>query len=358
LLAIAAWTLQGLWWLLDQLAQWPFASWQQGAAPLWALFCAVLGIGWLLLPKGVPARWVGSIWLLPLVFAQPASIAGGEARFTLLDVGQGLAAVVQTQEHVLVFDTGPGFASGFNTGEAVVAPYLRRRGIAHIDTLVISHGDNDHIGGLGGLLEQVPVERLLSSVAEKTGFPGAEFCYAGQSWVWDEVLFEILNPPLAGSGGVTSGNNASCVLRIEAGQQRLLLSGDIEQEAEQYLLRTSADKLAVDILVVPHHGSATSSSTAFLEAVSPRLALFPVGYRNRYGFPKPQVVARYRQQGVLMLDTAYHGALEVELGGGDPVSEITRHRQTDIRYWRHQPVPPDEIPLEDASSGSPVSLLQ
>lgn len=360
-LGLSASSLEGLWWILSALSHWSLAQWQQGVVPLWAVACAFLGFSWLILPRGVPARWVGGIWILPLVLAGPAEIPEGEAHFALLDVGQGLAAVVQTRRHTLVFDTGPRFPSGFNTGDTVVAAYLKSRGLGRIDVLMLSHGDIDHIGGVSGLRKQIPLVRVLTSVPEKmlkAGVAGAEVCRAGEQWQWDEVEFEILSPGRHQAGARNSGNNRSCVLRVQARGSSVLLSGDIEAETERELVQTMAKKLAADVLVVPHHGSATSSSEAFLDAVSPQIALFPLGYRNRFGFPKPQVVTRYRERGVRMFDTAHHGAIEIHLGRAHGLNNISSWRQADARYWRHQFLPVEPHAGQGTSSGRSVSLLQ
>jgi competence protein ComEC len=361
LLLLAAWSLQGLWWLLEMMGQWPQAQWQQGTAPWWAVACALPGVVWLLAPRGVPARWVGGVWLLPLLLARPAELAPGEAHFALLDVGQGLAAVVQTRRHVLVFDTGPRFSSGFNTGEAVLAPYLRARGIGHIDTLIVSHGDNDHRGGVEGLRNEFPVQRVLSSVPQRFRTRGlaqeVAACRDGQNWQWDGVQFTVLNPQ-AEAEAARSDNNRSCVLRVQAGSQRLLLTGDIEAAAEQTLVQRHGEALAAELLVVPHHGSLTSSTPEFIAAVAPRVALFPVGYRNRFGFPKPLVVERYRQRGVQLFDTAHHGALEIRLGDEAELRQIHAYRQDAARYWHHQPVAIPGRGEALATSGRSASLLQ
>ena len=184
LLILAAWSLDAVWVVLAWLSEWDFAQWSQPAPPLWAIFAAVIGVIWWLLPRGWPARWLGAVWLLPLFLVRPQLLPEGQADFTLLDVGQGLAAVVETRSHVLVFDTGPRFRSGFNTGEAVLAPFLRARGISRVDLLVVSHGDNDHRGGVDGLLAEFPVTRVLSSVPELLEGVDASPCVAGETWQW------------------------------------------------------------------------------------------------------------------------------------------------------------------------------
>jgi competence protein ComEC len=349
LLGLAGWSVEILWWWLEALGDWRFAHWRLPSSPVWAVVAAVVGVVWLLAPQGLPARWVGGIWLLPLVLVRPDGIPLGEAHFALLDVGQGLAAVVRTQEHVLVFDAGPRFASGFNSGEAVVAPYLHAYGARHIDLLMVSHADNDHRGGVEGLVAQVPVQRIVSSAPERLAPLSAGPCRAGMRWEWDGVQFEILHPDATMPRSGRQANNRSCVLRVQAGGGSVLLSGDIEQAAEQVLVARGA-ALAADVLVVPHHGSRTSSSEAFLTAVAPRFALFPVGYRNRYGFPKPDVVARYRRREVGLFDTAHHGAIEIRLGGEDGIGRIETYRQRAARYWHHR--------AEPVSSDTTRSLLQ
>jgi competence protein ComEC len=346
LLELALWSADVLWWMLQALSDLSYAQWMQAVPGNWALVCAVVGLAWLLAPGGIPNRWVGVIWVLPIAFSGPGAIADGEARFALLDVGQGLAAVVQTQNHVLVFDTGPRYSSGFNTGGAVIAPYLRSKGVGRIDTLVVSHGDNDHIGGAAELAAQIPVERVISSVPEKVDSLNtepleAESCLAGERWSWDGVQFEVLNPspnkPKSPKKG-RMGNNRSCVLRVQAGNDSVLLTGDIERGTERELINRLGENLASDILVVPHHGSKTSSTAAFIDAVSPKVALFPVGYRNRYGFPKVPVVRRYKTKLAQLFDSASHGAIEIRLGGvNDTEFSIQTWRQKNARYWHYQP---------------------
>lgn len=303
-LTMADFLLHLLWQGLSWLATLPFADWRLPDLP-WPLMLLVALLSLLLLlPRAVPARWLGFLPVFALIVYQPVRPAQGQIYFTLLDVGQGLAAVVETTSHTLVFDTGPRYSDRFDTGSAVVAPYLQSRGISVIDSLIVSHGDNDHIGGAAALRQLLPVRDILSS--DIRALPDASPCIAGQHWQWDGVNFEMLLP-LAEQQG--NDNNRSCVLRVSADNLSLLLPGDIERESEQQLLRWSPDKLAADVLVVPHHGSGTSSTPAFIAAVDPVYALFPVGYRNRYGFPKQRIVDRYRQQGSLILRSDQHGAI-------------------------------------------------
>ena len=328
LLQLAAWLMQGIMATLAWLADWPLASWAGAASSGWQAALAILGVILLLAPRGWPARGLGIVLLLPLALGLPSGISPGAARFTLLDVGQGLAAVVETRHHTLVFDTGPRFSPRFDTGEAVVLPYLRRRGWGRVDHLVISHGDTDHIGGAESLLASMPVTAISSSVPEKLDAWPVMSCRRGQAWEWDGVRFTLLHPPTDSAAG---RNDASCVLKVTAGEQSVLLTGDIEKAAERRLLQQDQALLGADILVAPHHGSNTSSTMPFIEAVNPEYVLFPVGYRNRFGFPREAVVQRYRRAGVRMLDTASAGAISFSLGQGTLAP--SRYRYTARRYW-------------------------
>lgn len=330
ILALADSVTGWLWPLLEWLAASPVAQWTQPVPPMWTLVPAALGIAILLAPAGVPGRWLGMVLLAPMLAVTPPRPAAGEAWLTLLDVGQGLAAVVRTAGHNLVFDAGPAFSDTFDAGNAAVVPYLRAMGIGRVDTLIASHGDRDHIGGLPAVLKQVAVRELLSSVPDRLPqAAAARPCQAGQRWQWDGVQFEILYPVAALA---VRGNDASCVLRVSTAGGALLLPGDIEKRSEKALLAASAP-LRAEVLIAPHHGSNTSSTAAFLEAVQPRYALFAVGYRNRYGFPKPAVVERYRAARAVLLDTAQEGAITLRLGAAGVTTAPQSHRREALRYW-------------------------
>ena len=328
LLHLAAWLTDLIWPMLSFLGE-TLPAIRQATAPWWAYALALPGVVWLLAPRGWPLRWAGVVPLLPLLLWQPPPLESGEARFTLLDVGQGLAAVVETRNRVVVFDTGPRFRSGFNTGSAVVLPYLRHQGRESVDTLIISHGDNDHIGGARAVAEKSPIGRVLTSVPHKMGWVAHDVCRRGEQWQWDGVNFELLHPKkLIGQG---RGNNDSCVLRVSAGAYSVLLTGDIELEAERELVVTYGEGLHSDILVAPHHGSKTSSSKRFVDAVAPDWALLPLGYRNRYGFPHSSVSERYRRKGIAMLNSSESGAISFILGRGELVA--SEYRKAARRYW-------------------------
>ncbi|WP_297808196.1 DNA internalization-related competence protein ComEC/Rec2 [uncultured Methylophaga sp.] len=313
LLMAADLLLSWLWHWLKLLAALPFADWQLSSLPLSLSLLMMLLVILLLLPRGVPGKSLCLLLILPIAFYQPARPAEGHLHFSLLDVGQGLAAVIETRRHTLVFDTGPRYSARFNTGSAVVAPFLQSRGITEVDRLIVSHGDNDHIGGVEGLKQHIVVADILTS--DRQALTDARICEAGQQWQWDGVQFDILLP---GSNQSGSDNDRSCVLQVRADNIDVLLPGDIEKDSEQRLLRSYGSKLNSDILVVPHHGSATSSGMDFIQAVDPHYALFAVGYRNRYQFPKKRVVARYQQQGSVIMRTDYDGALLFD-GSAQPI---------------------------------------
>lgn len=330
-LSLAERALGLLWQPLAWLAEQPFAQWAQPAPAAWALAFAVLGALLLLAPRGLPGRPLGALLLLPALLVRPFGPPPGTARLCQLDVGQGLAVAVRTHRHVLVYDTGARFSPRFDAGSAVVAPYLRSQGVRRIDRLVLTHGDNDHIGGLQGLMARMEVSDWLA------GEPGAvrgvpmRACRAGETWRWDGVRFSVLHPSSTDEG--LHGNDRSCVLRVDAGGAAALLTGDIQRPAERRLLGRYRRALAADVLVAPHHGSSTSSTPAFVNEVHPRYVLFAVGYRNRYGFPRPRVVERYRALGAQTLDSAQHGAVCLTLDPEQGVRALSSHRQAARRYW-------------------------
>lgn len=342
LLHVASALLSGLWPLLVVCANLPgaYGSWALPAS--WIAGVAVMGVVLLLAPRGLPARAIGMVLLLPMLLIRPATPAPGAVWFTLLDVGQGLAAVVRTQHHTLVFDTGPRYSDSFDAGAAVVLPYLRNQGIDFLDMLLVSHGDNDHSGGAASILAGVPVAELLSSVPQHFNTL-AEHCRAGQTWNWDGVEFRILHPEAAPQW---HGNNGCCVLLVQGQGGSVLLPGDIEADAERQLLATQSKVLNVAILVAPHHGSRTSSTHDFIASVAPHYVLFPVGYRNRYGFPRPDVVARYAGVGARRLDSDVEGTIEFhidpEAGVGNPAS----YRRAARRYWNWRPPAVISAPLD------------
>ena len=339
LLHLAAWLGDWLLRFLEWCAALPHAVVQQHAAPLWATLLACAGGAWLLAPRGVPWRATGIALMLP-AFALPAPApAPGEAWLTTLDVGQGLAVVVRTARHALLYDAGPAYGPDADAGARVVAPFLRASGVSRLDALMLTHDDLDHIGGAEAVLRAFEVGALYSSLPDSHPLlalaPAAQRCTRGVSWEWDGVRFSVLHPQPGARAG-ERGNNTSCVLRVAAGGQAMLLSGDIERAAEALLSKRRASGLGADVLLVPHHGSRTSSSAEFLAAVRPSAAVVSVGYRNRFAHPNAGVLERYRARGVRVLRTDRDGAIEVRLVAGGPELEAERARRR--RYW-HDAMP-------------------
>jgi competence protein ComEC len=320
---------------LKTLSDLPDAVWQQHAPSPWTIPIAVAGAVWMLLPKRFPARWVGAAMMLPLFLSAPEKIPRGELNVAVLDVGQGLAVVVRTREHALLYDTGPAFTEQIDAGGRIVAPYLRAAGLSRLDGMVISHDHSDHSGGALSVLQAFPVGWVASSLPEEHPIRRAAsrswYCHAGESWEWDGVSFEFLFPqPGDYNDSPEKYNDRSCVLKIVSPFGSVLLPGDIEKPSESRLLQASID-LRADVLLAPHHGSRTSSTPQFVQSVAPVLTVFSVGYRNRFGHPHPAVSARYRQAGSQTLRTDLSGALLVAMRPAGMA--VQRWREVDRKYW-------------------------
>ena len=325
ILSLAHWLMDGLMIFLGWCASWPV--WQAPAPPLWAVGVAGLGVAVGLLPRGVPGRWLGAVLIVPAVFWPVDKPEPGVAWIDVLDVGQGLATVIRTREHTMIYDPGPLYSAESDAGQRVVVPYLRTLGINRVDLLMVTHRDSDHAGGTASVRAAAEVAELRSSVAGL----GGERCLAGQTWRWDDVLFEVLHPSSEAYETDGKSNHLSCVLRVTAGGRRMLLTSDIEAADEAALLRRSPDDLRADVMQVPHHGSKTSSSEAFLTAVGADEVIIPVGYRSRFGHPKPEVVARYAASGARIWRTDRDGAVRIVLGPEGRQSSGWRQQRT--RYW-------------------------
>ena len=337
LLEGAEWLVAWLLVFLEWCASLPGALWQQHVPPAWAVAAAIAGALWLLAPRGVPSRSAGAALMLPAFALVPPAPAAGEAWITALDVGQGVAVVVRTATRTLLYDAGPAYGPEADSGGRIVVPLLRGAGIERLDMMVLTHEDTDHLGGALTVLETLEVRALASSLPPAHALhalvPHAARCAAGSRWEWDGVRFEFLHPPAGWEAA--RRNNQSCVLRVRTAGGAMLLTGDIERAAEDFLARSSST-LKAEVLLVPHHGSRTSSSQAFIEAVAPRWAVVPAGYRNRFGHPVRDVIARYEGAGVRVLRTDLDGAIQVLLGN-DPL-EIRGERALRPRYWRRPAV--------------------
>lgn len=328
---LAAWLMHALWALLEWLAQWPGAHWYLPQATLWTLLLATLGAVWLFLPRGVPARWLGVLLFLPLLWPRADLPPVGGFRAVVFDVGQGLSVLVRTRHHAVLFDAGAKYPSGFDLGRATVLPALHALGVRRLDLLMISHGDNDHAGGAPAVAAEYPRARQLSGEPRRVGLH-MQPCRTGQHWNWDGVELRVLSPP--GAGGQTRrGNDRSCVLLVSGRGGRLLLTGDISDRIEPSVARAVGPGPPL-VLLVPHHGSKTSSSAAFIAATHPVLAIVSAGWLNRFGHPYPAVVARYAAAGVPLLDTASAGAVRVRFAPAAPPWVVDRWRWRDRRYWR------------------------
>jgi competence protein ComEC len=334
--SLAAALVQGLTALLGGLAAWPWAVWTAAAAPWWVQAAALAGAALLVMPLPWALRALAIPLVLPLFAPTVARPAEGAMQVVVADVGQGSAVLVRTRSHALLHDTGAQYSRDSDAGTRVLLPLLRALGVTRLDRLMLSHRDSDHVGGAPALLAALEVKALSSSLepghALLAGPRPQQRCEAGQAWVWDGVQFRVLHPRAEDYARANAKpNTLSCVLSVTDAQgRRLLLTGDLEAEQEARLVRDDAAALRSDVLLVPHHGSKTSSTPAFVEAVAPRVALVQAGYRNRFGHPAPEVLQRYAARGVTVLTTSACGAW---VAASDGLATCERRRAR--RYWHH-----------------------
>ena len=330
---MTALAVKGLTWFLQGLAGLPFATVSMAQAPLWAGIAGLAGgvliamrLPWFLRLQGLPL-------LLPLLLWQAPRPDMGHFDVLAADIGQGNAVIVRTATHALVYDAGPRFSLESDAGHRVVVPLLRALDLT-LDTVVLSHRDADHTGGAQAVLDMQPQAQLLSSIEEGHALQitrKATRCVAGQRWHWDGVDFEVLQPNEIDYSQPNRSNAMSCLLRISNGSQVALLAGDIEQAQEARLVAAGAP-LKADLLLVPHHGSKTSSSAEFLDAVQPRHALVQAGYRNRFGHPAQVVMDRYKARGIAIFESPQCGAMTWSSAKPQAV-RCQRHEAQ--RYWHH-----------------------
>jgi len=306
--------------------------------PLWLEFRltpaaatgAIVGVVLLLAHRASPFRWVACVFFALLMFSEKPPPARDELRVTVLDVGQGLAVVLRTARATVIYDTGAGDPMGPNMAGSVILPFLQREGIDTVDLLVLSHGDRDHASGVYTLHDSIPIRRTWYGDARFEGLPDQEPCREGLALRLGDLELRALHP---GRGPLPrKSNDRSCVLTVGHRGARLLLPGDIESPVELELVRRFGAELASDILLAPHHGSRTSSSGPFLRRVAPEIAVFSAGYRNRFGHPHPEVVARYRRYGIDVYDTAAGGAISLHLKNGN-LAEPAQWREVRRFYW-------------------------
>ena len=343
---LAAACVQALMHGLAALSAWPGALLYVPAAPAWAMACGLLGGALAVMPLPWRLRLLALPLLLPMLWPAVPRPPAGQFEVLAADVGQGTAVLVRTRQHLLVYDSGPAYSAESDAGQRVLLPLLRWRGEREISLLMLSHRDSDHVGGAAALLREAGVQALshsleashpLLALAHERGVP-QQRCAAGQRWAWDGVDFEVLHPA---PGAVMEGvkpNTLSCVLRVSSAAGSLLLTGDLEAAQEAALVAQQAP-LASTVMLVPHHGSRTSSSPAFLDAVAPQVAVVQAGYRSRFGHPVPEVVARYEARGITVQRSDRCGAWAWHTQQGTQVCQ----RSVSRRYWHHPaPDPPSD----------------
>jgi competence protein ComEC len=345
----------GVLWLAHEMMSWcyaalnwlasaPNAVWQSHAPPLWAVVLALFGCAWLMLPRGAVPRVLGLVFCLPMFVITPNAPQPGEVWLTLLDVGQGLATVIRTSTHTMVYDTGPRYNPDSDSGNRVIVPYLRGEGLRELDALVVTHDDEDHTGGAQSIIAARNPKWILTSVDnDRDVFEGANEilrCDTRDRWNWDGVEFAVIHPEKEHyNEDSRKTNNLGCAMKITAPGGTILMTADIERKSELEILARDAELLKADVLVIPHHGSKTSSSDEFLDAIAPKLALLPVGYRNRFRHPNPDVMTRYAERGIKVLRTDELGAITLKFGVRANVSpQATSYRQAHRRYWTDVPM--------------------
>jgi competence protein ComEC len=333
--AVAAAGVQVLSQGLAMLAGVPWAQWTTPAAPPWAALAGLVGGALLVMPLPWRLRALGLPCLLPLLLPPVPVPDVGRFEAVALDVGQGTAVLVRTHAHLLVYDTGPLYSAESDAGQRVLLPVLRARGERRVDLLMLSHRDSDHVGGALSLLAQLPVAAISSSLSPshpiRRHHAPHRPCLAGDRWSWDGVQFEVLHPDAGTYQASARPNAVSCVLRVSGVQGSLLLSGDIERAQELSLVDRLGPRLHSDVLLVPHHGSKTSSTTNFLGAVAPRVAVVQAGYRSRFGHPAPVILGRYSALGTTVYRSDTCGAWTWRADGG-----MQCQREVAARYWHHR----------------------
>ena len=323
-----------LWLLLDAASSYNHAVIHPASLPWWVYICISCGVALLLFHSSLLFRLAGFLLILTLFITPTNVLKHAEFQVDILDVGQGLAVVVRTRGHTLLYDTGYANEDGFDLGQRVIAPYLRHEGINHLDHVVLSHDDQDHAGGYPFLRNEFEIDHLSvmpgSRYEAKKDFVST--CKAGDYWQWDGIMFRFLHPALP---ALVKENDRSCVLHISGPGGSVLLSGDIERHAEVELVNRYADKLAAGVLLAPHHGSATSSSAEFIAQVNPREVIYSAGFRNRFGFPRAEVMRRYEEHGTEQFTTAKTGMVRFYFQAQPGMYRRLLYRQEHRNIW-HQ----------------------
>ena len=322
LVELIAWLSSSFLSVLHELAQWDFAELSLNINQNWQLILLIVAAVWLIMPAAMPHRSLGLV-LIALVLLVPSKpFPANHFRADVLDVGQGLSVLISTRNHHLLYDVGAAYDSGFNQADAVVLPFLAKNHIQALDGLVLSHRDNDHAGAAPQLLNAMVVHQVWDTISERS------LCHAGHSWQWDGVTFTFLSPP-----NVTPylHNNSSCVLKVTNQQHSLLLTGDIEKPVEYRLSQMPPEWLQADTMLVPHHGSKTSSTDAFIAAVNPQTAINSAGQFNPFGHPKIEIKKRYQDMGIQFIDTQTSGLISLSTY---PQPRFSEFRVQHPKIWR------------------------
>ena len=331
LLQLAALTMAWLWGFLTWLASLAWVQVHWSAPPLWSIWVAVLGVLLLLAPRGLPGRWLGIVLLLPLLFARSPVLDAGSSRFTLLDVGDGFAAVLQTAEQVMVYDTGARLGVNYDAARAALIPFLRMQAIQHIDLLIISHDDSRHSGGVRSLREQFTIAEIITAQPEQIPIADATVCRSGDQWQWQGTSIRVLHPSIH---DIVSGDNASCVVQITSAGHTVLLTGDIDQDMQALLAQRYPSSLISTVLVAPRQGQGQIAQS-FMAATKPDYMLLATRYRKRYDPARTELLSYLHRHGKVILDTVESGAISFLLTPSKPLEPVL-HRQTARRYW-HTP---------------------
>jgi len=330
--------------VLQIMVQLPGATVAWATPPAWALVCALLGVAWLLAPRGWPLRRVGVLWLLPVLVWPPPRPGADELWVTALDVGQGTSVVLQTQAHTVLYDTGPSHGPESDAGDRIVVPYLKQRGLHALDLMVISHLDDDHSGGAASVYKEIDVQHTLTSIEpdhdlfQNVTIKKPQRCEAGLEGTLGRVYWRVLHPtPFDYVRWGQQPNRISCVLTVRFGPHQMLLMGDVPAQAELEILKRSdpAQIYPTTLMLVAHHGSRTSSTERWVQATQPKWAIYTVGYRNRYQHPHPWVVHRFEQVGAQAIRTDMSGATTWRLHANGHI-EVAQSRKTHAHYWHNQ----------------------
>ena len=336
-LTVAHFLMKMLAVFLEWLSEFAFAVWTAPAPSFYLIVFAMAGTFWMLAPKGWPHRYLGALSWLPLFFLAPSHPDYGDAKVTVFDVGQGSSILIETQKHRLLFDTGPVYSTDSDAGDRIVFPYLKSRGIDALDTIVVSHADADHSGGLLTLTRKLPVKEIYSSIAPDSllgkTLSQNRPCISGQNWEWEGVHFEMLHPSSDDYlGDDNKTNELSCVLKVSTSRYSVLFTGDIGKKEEEKLVFHEGEKLKSDILMAPHHGSNTSSTWPFLFKVKPEYAVYQAGYLNPYHHPDYRTQSRYDLLGIQTFRTDADGAVVFYLG--EEITPEKWRKDRYVRYWQ------------------------